>query len=122
MREYWLDEMELSYNPDEVIDEICSLAKDADKLCIIPSLGLWSLENDKFYEKIMYEKFLCENYDKLVEYKDKIYLHTINSGEIHRQFVGRMFRPFWIYEDVSLKRIKEVNDKIEVFTADIKKI
>ena len=121
MREYWLDEMELSYNPDEVIDEICSLAKDADKLCIIPSLGLWSLENDKFYEKIMYEKFLCENYDKLVEYKDKIYLHTINSGEIHKQFVGRMFRPFWIYEDVSLKRIKEVNDKIEVFTADIKK-
>lgn len=120
MREYWLDEMELSYNPDEVIDEICSLAKDADKLCIIPSLGLWSLENDKFYEKIMYEKFLCENYDKLVEYKDKIYLHTINSGEIHKQFVGRTFRPFWIYEDVSLKRIKEVNDKIEVFTADIK--
>ena len=48
-------------------------------------------------------------------------MHTINSGEIHKQFVGRMFRPFWIYEDVSLKRIKEVNDKIEVFTADIKK-
>lgn len=47
-------------------------------------------------------------------------MHTINSGEIHKQFVGRMFRPFWIYEDVSLKRIKEVNDKIEVFTADIK--
>lgn len=32
MREYWLDEMELSYNPDGVIDEICSLAKDTDVL------------------------------------------------------------------------------------------
>lgn len=116
MREYWLDEMELSYNPDEVIDEICSLAKDADKLCIIPSL--W--QKDEFYERISYEKFLCENYDKLVEYKDKIYLHTINSSDIYRQFGGRMFRPSWNYEDVSLKRIKEVNDKIEVFTADIK--
>ena len=94
MREYWLDEMELSYNPDGVIDEVCSLAKDTDKLCIIPSLGLWSLENDNFYERIRYEKFFCENYDKLVEYKDKIYLQTINSGEIHRQFVGRMFSPF----------------------------
>jgi len=75
MREYLLDEIKLLCNPDGVIDEIGSLAKDTDKLCIIPLL----CQNDKFYERISYEKFLCENYDKLVEYKDKIYLHTISK-------------------------------------------
>ena len=53
MREYLLDEIKLLCNPDGVIDEIGSLAKDTDKLCIIPSLGLWSLENDKSFVKIM---------------------------------------------------------------------
>lgn len=38
MREYLLDEIKLLCNPDGVIDEIGSLAKDTNKLCIIPLL------------------------------------------------------------------------------------
>lgn len=105
---------ELFNYPDYVIDEICLLAKDTDKLCIIPIFSM-SEKEDKVYERISYEKFFCENYDKLVEYKDKIYLRTINSSEIHRVFGVR-----WNYAYVSLERIKKVNDKIEMFTADIK--
>ncbi len=115
---------ELFNKPNDVIDKICLQAKETSKkVCIIPTFSV-SEKEDEFYERIRFEKFFHENYDKLAEYKDKVYLQFIAASVSKTRKFGWGIIPEsseWIYEYASLKRIKEVNDKIEIFTEDIKK-
>lgn len=119
---------ELFNYPDDVIDKICLQAKQTSKkVCIIPFFSE-SEKEDEFYERIRFEKFFYENYDKLAEYKDKVYLEVRKNGYISYSafdyfglFVTHIPVYFdWQYEYISLQRLKEINDKIEMFTEDIK--
>ena len=105
---------ELFCSPTQIVDAISSDMKDIDKLCITPVFLSESEKDDEYYERIRFEKFFCENYDKLADYKDKVYLQVRTASGMKKN------KLIWEYEYVSLERLKEISDKIEMFTADIK--
>lgn len=106
---------ELFCSPTQIVDAISSDMKDIDKLCITPVFLSESEKDDEYYERIRFEKFFCENYDKLADYKDKVYLQVRTASGMKKN------KLIWEYEYVSLERLKEISDKIEMFTDDIKK-
>lgn len=106
---------ELFCSPTQVINAISSDMKDIDKLCITPAFLSESEKDDEYYERIRFEKFFCEDYDKLADYKDKVYLQVRTASRMKKN------KLIWEYEYVSLERLKEINDKIEMFTDNIKK-
>ena len=106
---------ELFCSPTQIVDAISSDMKDIDKLCITPVFLSESEKDDEYYERIRFEKLFCENYDKLADYKDKVYLQVRTASGMKKN------KLIWEYEYVSLERLKEISDKIEMFTDDIKK-
>ena len=106
---------ELFCSPTQIVDAISSDMKDIDKLCITPVFLSESEKDDEYYERIRFEKFFCENYDKLADYKDKVYLQVRTASGMKKN------KLIWEYEYVSLERLKEISDKIEMFTDNIKK-
>lgn len=83
-------------------------------ICIKPSFSSGDNSNDKYYERIRFEEAFCNMYEK-IEHPEEVFLEVIKLGGItvDGKFV-------WIYEDVPLAKVKEVHDKIKLFTADIK--
>ena len=85
-----------------------------DKVCLKPSLLSKSEKEDEFYERIKFEKAFCDIYEK-IEHPEEVFIEVRQAGgvTVDGKFV-------WIYEDVPLAMVKEVHDKIKLFTADIK--
>lgn len=85
-----------------------------DKVCLKPSFLSKSEKEDEFYERIKFEKAFCDIYEK-IEHPEEVFIEVRQAGgvTVDGKFV-------WIYEDVPLAMVKEVHDKIKLFTADIK--
>ena len=85
-----------------------------DKVCLKPSFLSKSEKEDEFYERIKFEKSFCDIYEK-IEHPEEVFIEVRQAGgvTVDGKFV-------WIYEDVPLAMVKEVHDKIKLFTADIK--
>lgn len=85
-----------------------------DKVCLKPSFLSKSEKEDEFYERIKFEKAFCDIYEK-IEHPEEVFIEVRQAGgvTVDGKFV-------WIYEDVPLEMVKEVHDKIKLFTADIK--
>ena len=85
-----------------------------DKVCLNPSFLSKSEKEDEFYERIKFEKAFCDIYEK-IEHPEEVFIEVRQAGgvTVDGKFV-------WIYEDVPLAMVKEVHDKIKLFTADIK--
>ena len=85
-----------------------------DKVCLKPSFLSKSEKEDEFYERIKFEKAFCDIYEK-IEHPEEVFIEVRQAGGVT---VDGKFA--WIYEDVPLAMVKEVHDKIKLFTADIK--
>lgn len=85
-----------------------------DKVCLKPSFLSKSEKEDEFYERIKFEKAFYDIYEK-IEHPEEVFIEVRQAGgvTVDGKFV-------WIYEDVPLAMVKEVHDKIKLFTADIK--
>lgn len=114
-------------NPDliEQINDFCSSHPELRTMHISPSFSchdyLTRLIGDNFqlhygyYDRLMFEKLFYDNYDK-IEYPEKLFLEIRNASD----YIKSRQVSFFECDYFPLNECVEMNEKIKLFTKDIR--
>lgn len=94
-------------------------------ICLKPTFLSESEKKDEFYERIRFEEAFCNIYEN-IDHPEEVFLEvrqddltTMSTSTYESKRISSSEFE-WNYEAVPLARVKEVHDKIKLFTADIK--
>lgn len=109
-----------------LVDMISRKRKAANgDICLKPTFLSESEKKDEFYERIRFEEAFCNIYEN-IDHPEEVFLEvrqddltTMSTSTYESKRISSSEFE-WNYEAVPLARVKEVHDKIKLFTADIK--